>query len=83
MPEARARQSIDSLLAAEGWAAQDLKQERIFAEVDCHRFIICQVAANRLRTRVRLCAVLGSCLHNKGDQTTIMTSVASMVNLDQ
>jgi hypothetical protein len=33
-PEARARQSIDALLNAAGWAAQDLKQANIHAALE-------------------------------------------------
>jgi type I site-specific restriction endonuclease len=35
-PEARARQSIDALLVAAGWAVQDLRQARIVAEVEAN-----------------------------------------------
>lgn len=44
-PEARARQSIDALLVAAGWAVQDLKQARIVAEVDRHLSMIREVEA--------------------------------------
>jgi hypothetical protein len=35
-PEARARQSIDALLVAAGWAVLDLKQARIVVEVEAN-----------------------------------------------
>jgi uncharacterized membrane protein (DUF2068 family) len=42
-PEARARQSIDALLDAAGWAVWGLMQARIVAEVDRHLPIIREV----------------------------------------